>query len=125
MACASAAACYTSRMVEARLPTELWVKAHVRRCSGAGVPVVVARRGDPHRGIVIIKLNQLQAGCRVMTQMRNLDGKLGWMWALDGKLVTEREADEYVARQTARDPDLWVIEIEDRLGRHWVDGEMI
>lgn len=112
-------------MVEARLPTDLWVKAHVKRCSAEGVPVIVARRGDPHSGIVILKLNLLEQGCRVMSQMRDLDGKLGWLEALDGALVPEAEADAYIARQTARDPDLWVIEIEDRLGRHWVDGSVI
>ena len=109
-------------MVEGRLPTDLWVKAHVKRCSAEGVPVIVGRRGDPHSGIVILKLNQLDQGCRVMSQMRDLDGKLGWMEALEGALVPEAEADAYIARQAARDPDLWVIEIEDRLGRHWVDG---
>ena len=112
-------------MAEGRLPTELWVKAHVRRCSAEGVPVVVVRRGDPHSGIVILKLNQLEAGCRVMSQMRGLDGRLGWLEALDGALVSEAEANAYIARQTERDPDLWVIEIEDRLGRHWVDGDVI
>ena len=109
-------------MVEGRLPTDLWVKAHVKRCSVEGVPVIVARRGDPHSGIVILKLNQLDQGCRVMSQMRDLDGKLGWMGALEGALVSEAEADAYITRQAERDPDLWVIEIEDRLGRHWVDG---
>ena len=109
-------------MVEGRLPTDLWVKAHVKRCSVEGVPVIVARRGDPHSGIVILKLNQLDQGCRVMSQMRDLDGKLGWMGALEGALVSEAEADAYIPRQAERDPDLWVIEIEDRLGRHWVDG---
>ena len=82
----------------------------------------MAHRGDPHSGIVILKLNQLDQGCRVMSQMRDLDGKLGWMEALEGALVPEAEADVYIARQAERDPDLWVIEIEDRLGRHWVDG---
>ncbi|MEL0113536.1 MAG: DUF1491 family protein [Rickettsiales bacterium] len=112
-------------MVEGRLPTELWVKAHVKRCSVAGVPMIVARRGDPHSGIVILKLNQLEAGCRVMSQMRDLEGKLGWLEALDGALVPEAQADAYIARQAERDPDLWVIEIEDREGRHWVDGDVI
>ena len=84
--------------------------------------MIVARRGDPHSGIVILKLDQLDQGCRVMSQMRDLDGKLGWMEALEGALVPEAEADAYIARQAERDPDLWVIEIEDRLGRHWVDG---
>ena len=112
-------------MVEGRLPTDLWVKAHVKRCSAEGVPVIVARRGDPHSGIVILKLNQLDLGCRVMSQMRDLDGKLGWLEALEGALVPEVEADAYIARQAERDPDLWVMEVEDRLGRHWVDGAVI
>ncbi len=112
-------------MTEGRLPTDLWVKAHVRRCSAEGVPVIVVRRGDPHSGIVILKINQLYAGCRVMGQIRDIDGKLGWLEAFDGALVTEAEADAYIARQVGRDPDLWVIEIEDRLGRHWVDGQII
>ena len=97
----------------------------MRRCSAEGVPVVVVRRGDPHSGIVILKLNQLEAGCRVMSQMCDLDGKLGWLEALDGALVPEADANAYIARQAERDPDLWVIEIEDRLGRHWVDGDVI
>ena len=60
-----------------------------------------------------------------MNQMRNLDGKLGWLEALDGRLVPETEANAYIARQTERDPDLWVVEIEDKLGRHWVDGDIL
>jgi hypothetical protein len=112
-------------MAEGRLPTDLWVKAHVKLCSAEGVPVIVARRGDPHSGIVILKLNQLDLGCRVMSQMRDLDGKLGWLEALEGALVPEVEADAYIARQAERDPDLWVMEVEDRLGRHWVDGAVI
>ncbi len=86
---------------------------------------MVVRRGDPHSGIVILKMNQLEAGCRVLSQMRDLDGKLGWLEALDGALMSEADANAYIARQTERDPDLWVIEIEDRLGRHWVDGDVI
>jgi hypothetical protein len=112
-------------MYEARLPTELWIKAHLRRCNAKGVPAVVARRGDPHSGVVIVKINQLETGCRVLTQARDLDGRMGWMQALDGKLVSEQEADAYIDRQAKRDPDLWVIEVEDRLGRHWFDGKVL
>jgi hypothetical protein len=50
-----------------------------------------------------------------------MDGRLGWIGALDGALVPEADADAFIARQTAMDPDLWVIEIEDREGRSWFD----
>ncbi len=112
-------------MADGRIPTELWIKAHLRRLTAAAVPAVVARRGDPHGGMVILKVNRLDLGCRVLAQTRDLDGVLCWLAALDGNLVTEPEADEYIARQTARDPDLWVIEIETREGVHGFEGREI
>lgn len=112
-------------MDDSRIPTELWVKAHLRRLSAQGVPAVIVRRGDPHGGMVILKVNRLDLGCRVLTQTRDLDGVLSWMPALKGELVPEAEADDYIARQTARDPDLWVVEIETRGGEHGFEGKEI
>ena len=112
-------------MTEARLPTSLWVEAHVRQCFADGVPVYVARRGDGSSGTVLLKLNQLDQGCRVLTQMRDIHGRLGWMSALGKDLVAEADADAYIARAAARDPDLWVVEIEDRAGRNPFDGKIL
>jgi hypothetical protein len=108
-----------------RLPTELWVQIHLRRCSALAVPAVLVRRGEAERGTVLLKLNQLEAGCRILTQARGADGQLGWLAALDGRLVADAEADAYIARAVDRDPDLWVIEIEDRSGRNPFDGKTI
>lgn len=110
-------------MPDSRLKTELWVKAHIRRCIADGIPVTVARKGDPYGGTVLLKLNQFSQGCRVLTQSRDMEGRLGWLPALDGALVLEADADAYISRATARDPDLWVIEIEDRDGRHPFEGK--
>ncbi len=109
-------------MGDGRIPTELWVKAHLRRLSATGMPAVVARRGDPHGGMVILKVNRLDRGCRVLVQTRDLDGVLCWMPALKGELVPEADADDYITRQTARDPDLWVVEVESRDGEHGFEG---
>ncbi len=112
-------------MSDDRLPTELWVQVHLRRCSAQAVPVVLVRRGEAERGTVLLKLNQLEAGCRILTQARDLEGRLGWLPALGGQLVAEAEADAYIARAVGRDPDLWVIEVEDRSGRNPFDGKTI
>ena len=112
-------------MSEERLPTELWVQIHLRRCSADATPVALLRRGEPERGTVLLKLNQIEAGCRILSQARDLEGRLGWLAALGGKLVPEAEADAYIARAIDRDPDLWVIEIEDRTGRNPFDGKVI
>ena len=112
-------------MSEERLPTELWVQLHLRRCSADATPVALLRRGEPERGTVLLKLNQIEAGCRILSQARDLEGRLGWLPALGGRLVPEAEADAYIARAVERDPDLWVIEIEDRNGRNPFDGKVI
>jgi hypothetical protein len=112
-------------MADDRLPTHLWIMAHLRRCSAEGIPAVVVRKGDAGGGTVILKLNHLERGCRVLSQMRDLDGALGWLAQLNGALVPEADADAYIARAVARDPDLWVVEIEDRDGRHPFEGKLL
>lgn len=105
-----------------RLPTDLWVRAHIRQCIVDGIPATVAHKGDPHGGTVLLKLNRLEAGCRLLSQVRDLDGRMGWMAAGGGQSLSDAEADQYIARAVARDPDLWVIEIEDRKGRNPFGG---
>ena len=110
-------------MIEPRIKTEHWVHANLRRCAIAAVPALVVRHGDNERGMVLLKINTLGKGCKVFIQARDVDGKLGWMAALKGELVNEADTDTYIERQARNDPDLWVIEIEDREGRRWFDGD--
>lgn len=109
----------------ARLPTGLWVQAHTARCTGAGIPVVVVRRGDPERGVVMVKLRHRDEGSRLVTQMRDLDGTLVWSDVFDGRRMSDAEAHEYIERQISYDPDIWVIEIEDADVEGWFSGEVV
>ena len=112
-------------MDDDRLPTHLWVQAHLRRCNADGVPAFVVHKGEKMGGTLMLKLNQFDRGCRVLSQVRDLDGKLGWMQAFKGAHVSESEADDYLARAVARDPDLWVVEIEGRDGWHPFEGKVL
>ena len=99
---------------EARIPVHIWIEAEIRRLSTEGYGVYVAARGDKTGGIVIQKISNLQGQCRLLIQQRDLDGKLGWVNALQADVVEEGDADAYTRRAISRDPDLWVVEIEDR-----------
>lgn len=112
-------------MFEERLPSELWIMAHIRRCSAEGVPAVVVRRGDDRGGVLILKLNLLGQGCRILSQATDLDGRLGWLPAFSGEAVDEADADAYIARAVDRDPDVWVVEIEHKDGWHPFEGPML
>jgi hypothetical protein len=111
--------------MEDRIPTELWVKAHIRRCNAEAIPAVVVHKGDATGGTVLLKLVQHRVGCRVLSQVRDLEGRLGWLSALGEAPVPESEADAYVSRAVARDPDLWVIEVETRDGSHPFEGRAL
>lgn len=112
-----------SALSDDRLKAEIWIMAHVRRCSGQGVPATVVRKGDERGGVLLLKLNQFDLGCRVLSQTLDMDGNRAWIAAFDGNLVPEKEADDYITRATARDPDLWVVEIEHRDGWHPFEGK--
>lgn len=111
-------------MSDDRLPTSVWVTAGLRRCSADGIPAVVRHKGDATGGTVLLKITEAGsdlaarteagsgAACRVLGQMRDLDGKMGWHPAHDGETIGEQAAEDYIARAVARDPDLWVIEVE-------------
>lgn len=111
--------------MEARLKTGIWIKALVRRCDIAAIPVAVLARGDPDAGAILLKLNGAAAGCSVLTQARGQNGELVWMRAIGPGSVGEAEADAYIARQRGRDPDIWVVEIEDGSAERVIDGRII
>ena len=112
-------------MTNERLKAEFWIMAHVRRCNARGVPATGVRRGDSRGGTLVLKINQFDRGCRVLSQALGMDGGLGWLAAFSGNRVPEAEADDYIARATGRDPDLWVVEIESPDGWHPFEGKEI
>lgn len=110
---------------EARLPVHLWVEAQLRPLNDRGIFYTIPQRGERNSGVILLKLNGLEGLCRLLIQQRGFDGKLGWMDALNKEHVDEAEADAYIARSASRDPDLWVIEIEDRNMDNPFEGNMI
>jgi hypothetical protein len=112
-----------------RLKSEVWVKAYIRRCTGAGVPAVVVRHGDDDAGAIYIRVNRLDgtsllfgpspAGLALAGEDRRWTAHL----QADGSSDTEVEA--YLAREAEFDPDLWIVEIEARDGAHLLDGWII
>ncbi|AFO88951.1 DUF1491 family protein [Phaeobacter inhibens] len=103
----------------ARLTASFWVQAYLTRLRLADIPAFVTAHGDDTAGAVLIKLNTLDR--RALALHRSYDlmsGTRSWVTLTDGD---EAEVDAAIAKQRSFDPDLWVIEVEDRQGRHLLD----
>lgn len=101
------------------LSTDLWVGALIRRAEIGGAFATVARKGDPRAGAVLVKVvDRLSGVTRLYSEATRGDGERIWMQPVSS--TEEPDLDAYVERQLRFDPDLWVVEIEDREGRHFL-----
>lgn len=102
-----------------RLTAELWVQAYLTRLRLSDLPAFVVARGDSTAGAVIVKQNPLDGTAKAF--QRSIDiftGNRMWVSLAEG---SESEVDDVIKRQMQFDPDLWVIEVEDRDRRHLLD----
>jgi len=107
-----------------RLKAGLYVKALIRRAEVAGAQAYVVRRGTEEAGALFLKLARLDGTCTVLSQARRGEGELVWMKPL-GETSDDAAAGKYFEKQLRFDPDLWIVEIEDRQGRAFVDEAIV
>ncbi len=107
-----------------RLKSKIYVQALVRRAETEGAAAFVVRSGAAEAGAVFIKINRLDGRCEVLSPSQRLgnDGNIERIWTRPlGDQVSEEDASDYFNRQLKFDPDIWIVEIEDRQGRTFVD----
>ncbi len=99
-----------------RLTADFWVHAYIARLRLQDIPAFVVAHGDDTAGAVLVKMNTLDG--QAVAFQRSFDlmsGDRKWVELSSGE---EADVDSTIQRQRSFDPDLWVIEVEDRHGRH-------
>ncbi len=99
------------------LKTSIWAPALIRRAELGGAFATVVYRGDPDAGAALIKVRTLDGLAVLYRSMRDMDGTR--IWHPKGP-AEEDGLDADIRKAMVSDPDLWVIEIEDRKGRHFL-----
>jgi hypothetical protein len=104
-----------------RLAANVWVSAYLTRLRLADIPAYVTAKGDAEAGAVVVKVAILDGTARAYERRSDLlSGARVWMLFAEG---AEAEVDAQLVRARGRDPDLWVIELEDRQGRTLLDQD--
>lgn len=121
---------YKLTMHEPRLKTEIRVSAHIRRARSAGAFATIVRKGDIDAGAVAVKVYRGQGQAQLFVQSRDLDGNQIWRDPFEqdapdaagaDTAIDETKIDAWLKKECDIDPDLWIVEIEDREGRAFLD----
>jgi hypothetical protein len=108
-----------------RLKAEIWVKAYMRRCELDGASAMLVRRGDADAGAIYVKVSRLDGTARLFGPApAGLDEQgedRRWVPLLAHPDPAESECDAYLERQIGFDADIWIVSVEDRQGRHFLD----
>ena len=101
------------------LHTDIWAYALIRRAELGGAFATVARKGDARAGAMLVKLfNPRTRETTLYAEATRGDGERVWMQPVASH--AEADIDAYITRAARIDPDLWVVEIEDKDGRHFL-----
>ena len=115
-----------------RLKSGIWVAAYLRRCNIEGAFAAVRRRGADEAGAVFIKVSRLDgtailygpAPQAVFDDAQPADRLFTVILGHDAP-VSEADIEARLTREIRFDPDVWIIEVEDRAGRHFLDRNVV
>ena len=109
-----------------RLRADIFVSAFLRRCAVEDAPAVLRRRGAAEAGAIFVKVDRLDGQAAVFgpapqTETAERGVERLWTRLHKAEWVTPLEAEERLRKEITFDPDLWIIEVEDRQGRCFLD----
>jgi hypothetical protein len=110
-----------------RLRSDIWVSAYIRRCAVDGVQAVLRRRGAAEAGAIMIKIDRLDGTCVLFgpapqTSFGEDDDLVRRFVRLHPTpTIPVEDAEQRFAREIKFDPDVWIVEAEDRTGEPRLD----
>ncbi len=95
-----------------RLPAKLEVSGLIRAAQAAGGFAAVLHTGEADGGTILVVTLENGAKARLFERMPQLDGTRKWAESRVQDVDNKGEFDAYLARRTAQDPDVWVVELD-------------
>ena len=109
-----------------RLKSAIWVAAYLRRCQTAGVFGAVRRRGAEEAGTVFVKVATMDGSAMLyvpapQTVYDDSRPAERLFTPLSPDPMPESSVEERLTKEIRFDPDVWIVETEDKAGRHFLD----
>ena len=92
-----------------RLTAAMQVSALMRRVQAEGGNAVVLAKGAPESGAILVVAAERGVTMAILERILRVDGHYGWQSVGPS---TDSERSQWLERRRARDPDLWMIELD-------------
>ncbi len=103
------------------IKANIWVSALIRRAETGGAFACVLRRGDPDAGACLVLVSQDRNRTTLYIPARDGVGELIYLDVSGGNPDQQPAAiAAWIEKRLIQDPYLWLVEIEDRDGRHFI-----
>ena len=99
-------------MTGGRMPAYLEVSALLRAVEAAGGFGTVLSKGERDAGSILIVTTERGGNARLWERMPRIDGARMFKMVRTQEAEKKEEFSDYLTRRTARDPDLWLIELD-------------
>ncbi|HHI82331.1 MAG TPA: DUF1491 family protein [Rhizobiales bacterium] len=111
------------------LNSGIWARGYVRRCNLAGLSCVIASKGASEAGAIYICITMTGQKGRVLCPAPgpayDENGERNWSCPLGPEPVPLTEIEDYLARQKRFDPDIWIIDVDDKTGEALIEPSSI
>jgi hypothetical protein len=113
-----------------RLRSDIWVSAFLRRAEIEGAFAVLRKRGAAEAGAIFIRLDRLDGtvalyGPAPQSEMGADDPMRLFRRMHEADWSDALTVEDRLMREMKFDPDLWIVDLEDRQGRHFLDDALI
>ena len=111
-------------MISPRLRSDFWVAALRRRAEAAGAFISIARRGAEEAGAIFIQVDRRNGAFDLYgpaPQSFFDDSVTDRLFAVLVRGMPEEAIRKRIEQEVNFDPDLWLVDIEDRGGRAFIE----
>lgn len=112
--------------MSARLSSDFFVSAYLRRCGSEGVFGALRRRGGAEAGAIYVVVDRLDGtgalyGPAPQSSYGESAAERRFARLHAPEAIERAEIERKLGREIDFDPDCWIVEIEDRAGRHFLE----
>ncbi|WP_457094355.1 DUF1491 family protein [Microvirga sp. P5_D2] len=106
-----------------RLRSDFWVSAYLRRCGVEGIEAALRKRGSAEAGSIFVKVDRLDGTASLYgpAPQSFVEDRTERLFAPILQDVMPLDVEERMTKELRFDSDLWLVEIDDRQGRHFLD----